>query len=70
MSALPGPANPIFYSQFGIRGGWKNIISVAVIYALVIGGLIGLSAHAADPAAYSSAMFGWRSCRVAIFAYR
>jgi hypothetical protein len=66
MSAFPGPANPIFYSQFRIRGGWKTIISVAVLYGLVIGGLIGLSAHETRPMAYSSAMFGWLDVLLAL----
>jgi hypothetical protein len=59
MSAFPGPANPIFYAQFNLRGGWKNTLAVAGGYALLLGGAMYLSAHAASARSYTGELQGW-----------
>jgi hypothetical protein len=59
MSSFPGPANPIFYSQFRIRGGWRNIGIFSGAYAAIIGGLIWFTASSAEPRHYTDALLGW-----------
>src|SRR5207249_1902646 len=58
MSAFPGPANPILYAQFNLRGGWKNTLAVAGGYALLLGGGVYLSAHAASVRSFSTVLRG------------
>src|SRR3954469_23817910 len=58
MSAFPGPANPILYAQFNMRGGWKNTLAVSGGYLLLMGGGIYLSAHAASPRSYREVVRG------------
>jgi len=41
--------NPIAYSQFQIRGGWKNTLSVALLYMLVLGGAIAFTIRLSQP---------------------
>src|SRR5579884_3247688 len=48
MSTL-GPDNAIFYAQFHLRGGWRNTLTVAGAYAVIVGGLVLLSVYIRDP---------------------
>jgi hypothetical protein len=60
MSSFPSTANPIFYAQFHLRGGWKNTLVVAGVYGLVIGGVIWATA-AASGGQSGSTLSGWTS---------
>lgn len=58
MSSFPGTANPIFYAQFHLRGGWKNTLLVGGAYGLLMGGVIwATTAASGDHAA--STLSGW-----------
>jgi hypothetical protein len=59
MSAFPGPANPILYAQFHLRGAWKNTLAVTAGYALLIGGAMFLTANAAGTRSAAIAFRGW-----------
>ena len=63
MSAFPGPANPVFYAQFNIRGGWKNTLAVAAGYALLVGGAMWLTAHASSVLRMVAGMLVREDCR-------
>ena len=55
--ATPEFANPLVYAQFNMRGGWKNTLSVAAGYGVLISGVI--AAMAENSVTPSTTLSGW-----------
>jgi hypothetical protein len=46
---LPGPSNAIVYAQFNLQGRWLRMLSIALIYAVLLGAAVWVTAIVAQP---------------------
>ncbi len=58
MSTLLGPDNALAWSQFRLKGGWRNLLTVVGLYTLIAGGLILITARL-DLAASTQVFTTW-----------